>query len=95
MNKKEPAVLIGKGGRPAFGQYRQPFDVLNLNEYRPYGENTSKNNRAGLLGRYRFKKWQFIGISNQEIAIAAAIVDSGFAAKTFGYIYNRKNPDIT
>ncbi len=94
MNIKNSSTLIDSNGRPYFGLHKQPIENINLQDYRPLGYSSAKSKNPGFFEKFRFKRWQFLGFSNSEIALSIAIVHSGFASKLFGYLYNRKNPEI-
>lgn len=94
MNRKNASALIDSNGRPFFGMHKQPIDIVNLEDYRPLGYTAAKSKNPGMFEKFRFKRWQFLGIFNQDIALAMAVVHAGFVSKLLGFLYNRKNPEI-
>jgi hypothetical protein len=93
MNKTATSLIDSKG-RPNFGMHKQPIENLNIPDYRPLGYSAAKSKNPGFFERIRFKRWQFLGVSNPDIALAVAIVHAGFASKMFGYLYFKKIHDI-
>jgi hypothetical protein len=93
MNKNTSS-LIDSNGRPFLGLHKQPIENINLEDYRPLGYSAAKSKNPGFFEKIRYKRWQFLGFSNPEIALAFAVVHAGFVSKIFGYLYIKKIPMI-
>lgn len=85
---KAGSSLIGSGGRPVFGIYRNPLKDLSTDGYRPHGSD-KKAAKTGNL-----KKWVFCGAVSEDFVFGAAIVNIGYLSNLFSYLFDRKTKKI-
>lgn len=93
MNLREEVKLICEEGRPVFGIYRSPFSVINFSELRSYGKYSPV--LAGIIKRtLNLKRWQYLGICNDDIIFGMAVVNLGYLSNMFCYLFDRKRKEI-
>lgn len=90
MDKISDKQLIGKDGRPNYGVYSGFINKLNLEDLRPYGKPNIWFVRQELNKRLRLKRWQYLGVCNEEVIFGLAVVHIGFLSNFFVYIFDRK-----
>lgn len=91
----EKTNLIGSEGRPLFGIRRSPVESFNLSDFRIYGTDKKEGFLKSLITRFRIKRWQYLGVCNDEIIFGAAIVNLGYMTNIFTYIFDRRAGRIT
>lgn len=75
-----PAALVS-GGTAAHGRYAGRIDRFDWSALEP---------RPGWLWRrLHHKRWHYVGLGNDEVFIGVAIVDVGWAASAFAYLFDR------
>jgi hypothetical protein len=79
-----PASVVGADGQPAFGAHvghagRVAWDGLR-------GEHA----RGTLWRKLHAKRWHYAGVLHKDVAVAAVIVDVGWAANAFTYVFDRR-----
>ncbi len=94
MNIKEEGNLIGPEGRPLFGIRRSPVESFNLSDFRIYGTGKKGGFVKSLITRFRIKRWQYLGVCNDEVIFGAAIVNLGYMTSMFTYIFDRREGNI-
>jgi len=90
MNIKEETKLIGPEGRPLYGIRSSPVESFNLSDFRIYGTDKKEGLLKGLITRFRIKRWQYLGVCNNEVIFGAAIVNLGYMTNMFTYIFDRR-----
>jgi len=90
MNPKEDTKLIGPKGRPLFGIHGSPVESFNLSDLRVYGKNKKEGMVKSFITGFRIKRWEYLGVCNNEIIFGAAIVNLGYMSNMFTYIFDRK-----
>lgn len=94
MNKTKENSLIDMDGRPCFGICSSPLPSFNLDDFRPY----SAKDRATLVKnwilKYRIKRWEYLGLCNNDIIFGTAIVRLGYMCNLFAYLFDRRNNRI-
>lgn len=79
--KSAPAHLV-VDGQPAQGRYVGRIPRLDWSGLRP---------RPGWLWRrLHHKRWQYVGLGHDELFLAVAIVDVGWASSAFAYLFDRR-----
>jgi len=74
-----PGSALDAAGAIAFGTYQGRTDAI---DYAPIG--------AGRWPRrWRHKRWQYVSIAGPEVVLAVAVVDLGWAASSFAYLFDR------
>ena len=90
MNIKEETKLIGPEGRPLFGIFSSPVESFNLSDFRIYGTAKKEGLLKSLITGFRIKRWQYLGVCNDEVIFGAAIVNLGYMTNMFTYIFDRR-----
>ena len=93
MSTANEGSLIGIDGRPRFGIYSAPLTSLNLNDFRPYGAKDGAS-PAGIL-KYRVKRWEYLGVCNNDIIFGVAVVRLGYMCNLFAYLFDRRSARIS
>lgn len=76
-----PASVV-LDGTPAHGRYQGRIARLDWATLRP---------RPGALWRrLHHKRWHYVGLGNEQVFIGVAIVDVGWAASAFAYLFDRQ-----
>lgn len=79
MNPSPLAVV--SSGSPAHGRYAGRIARIDWSPLQP---------RPGWLWRrMHHKRWQYVGLGNEEVFIGVAIVDLGWTATAFAYLFDR------
>jgi hypothetical protein len=69
-------------GTPAHGRYQGRIARIDWAMLRP---------RPGALWRrLHHKRWHYVGLGNEQVFIGVAIVDVGWAASAFAYLFDRE-----
>lgn len=72
-----PRAVVGADGSPAFGSFSGPLPHVDLAPL-----------RVSMLRRIAMRKrWVYVAIANREVFVGLAIVDLGYATKTFAFVY--------
>ncbi|MEJ6005357.1 DUF2804 domain-containing protein [Paucibacter sp. AS339] len=50
--------------------------------------------RSGLWRHFHHKRWQYVGIGNEELFIGLAIVDLGWICTAFAYVFDRRSKTL-
>lgn len=79
-----PAGVLLADGSPAFGAYAGNIESVDWAGLR------GAHQRSALWQRFHHKRWQYVGISGAECFIGLAIVDAGWAASAFAYVFDRE-----
>ena len=95
MNTANEGSLIGIDGRPRFGIYSGPLTSLNLDNFRPYGMKDSASSTKGWIFKYRIKRWEYLGICNNDIIFGIAVVRLGYMCNLFAYLFDRRSARIS
>ncbi len=90
----EERRLIGTDGRPNFGIFPKPLNIINIEDLRPYRAERYSLLRRGVLNLFRIKRWQYMGVTNPEIVFGSAIVSTGYLGNIFIYLFNRRDKNI-
>lgn len=90
----EERKLIKEDGRPNFGIFSKPLNVINIEDLRPYGEEKSSYFSKNIMRLFNLKRWQYMGITNSEIVFGSAIVSTGYLGNVFLYLFNRKKKEL-
>jgi Protein of unknown function (DUF2804) len=94
MNTAKESSLIGINGRPRFGIYSEPLTFLNLDDFRPYGAKDSASSAKSRILKYRIKRWEYLGICNNDIIFGIAVVRLGYMCNMFAYLFDRRSVRI-
>jgi hypothetical protein len=95
MNPAKDSFLIGADGRPCFGLYRQPLSSLNLEDFRPYGAKDPTSLAKRWILRYRIKRWEYLGLCNDDLIFGIAVVRLGYMCNLFTYLFDRRSGRIS
>ena len=95
MNTAIEGSLIGMNGRPRFGIYREPLTSLNLDDFRPYGAKDGASSARIRILKYRIKRWEYLGVCNNDIIFCIAVVRLGYICNLFAYLFDRRNSRIS
>jgi hypothetical protein len=95
MNTANESSLIGIDGRPRFGIYGGPLTSLNLDDFRPYGKRDSASSAKSRILKYRIKRWEYLGVCNNDILFGIAVVRLGYMCNLFAYLFDRRNARIS
>lgn len=90
----EERRLINEDGRPNFGIFSRPLNIINIDDLRPYGDTRSSSLKRHLLKVFRIKRWQYLGVVNPKIAFGSAIVSAGYLGNVFFYLYDRYKKEL-
>jgi hypothetical protein len=74
------SLLINKDGQPCYGLHPEPLKELNIRDFKPGGSQ---------------KQWIFLGASCREAVFGLAIVNLGYLANLFAYVFDRQSGRIT
>ena len=95
MKTANESSLIGIDGRPRFGIYCEPMTSLNLDDFRPYGAKKSASSAKSRILKYRIKRWEYLGICNNDIIFGIAVVRLGYMCNLFAYLFDRRSARIS
>ncbi|MFH0995675.1 MAG: DUF2804 domain-containing protein [Pseudomonadota bacterium] len=95
MNTATESSLIGIDGRPRFGIYSGPLTSLNLDDFRPYGAKYGASSAKKRILKYRIKRWEYLGICNNDIIFGIAVVRLGYMCNLFAYLFDRRSARIS
>jgi hypothetical protein len=91
MDSAYKSSLIGSDGRPRFGLYGSPLTSLNLNDFRPYGSKNRASFSKSWILKYRIKRWEYIGVCNNDIIFGLGVVGLGYLCNLFAYLFDRRS----
>jgi hypothetical protein len=94
MEMRNETNLIGKDGRPLFGIHKKPLQLLNIEEFRPHGKPAIFFLHRRLLTSLRFKRWQYLGVSDENMVFGIAVVNLGYLSNLFAYVYDREGKQL-
>jgi hypothetical protein len=78
-----PQTPVDSQGRPAVGAYQGCVERITWDGLRgPYAHNA-------LYRRFHFKTWHFVSLGGPRCMTAFAIIDLGYAASAFAYVFDR------
>ena len=95
MNTANESSLIGIDRRPRFGIYSGPLTSLNLDDFRPYGVKDGESSTKSWILKYRIKRWEYLGICNNDIIFGIAVVRLGYMCNLFAYLFDRRSARIS
>ena len=95
MNTANESSLIGTDGRPRFGIYSDPLTPLNLDDFRPYGVKDGESSTKSWILKYRIKRWEYLGVCNNDIIFGIAVVRLGYMCNLFAYLFDRRSARIS
>lgn len=78
-----PPALVHERGIPAFGMYQGIVETL---DWRPLA--------APWLARLTRKRWQYASVGGEACFLGVAVVDAGWAATAFCYLFDRASGRI-
>ncbi|HET57923.1 MAG TPA: DUF2804 domain-containing protein [Deltaproteobacteria bacterium] len=87
-------TLIDERGRPRFGIYSVPPSLFNLEDFRPYGSRGGNSLSKRLILAFRMKRWQYLGVCNDDIIFGVAVVRLGYLCNLFAYLFDRRTGTI-
>ncbi len=90
MNSANENSLIGMDGRPRFGIYGRPLTNLNLEDFRPYGRKDCASLTKSWILKYRIKRWQYLGVCNDDLIFGIAVIRLGYICNLFAYLFDRR-----
>ena len=94
MAAEEKETLIDGQGRPRFGIHAAPLASFNLEDYRPYGLQKSVSLKKRLILRYRIKRWEYLGVCNDDVIFGAAVINLGYMCNFFAYLFDRREKSL-
>jgi len=94
MNTANECSLIGIDGRPRFGIYGSPLTSLNLDDFRPYGVKDGESCTKSWILKYRIKRWEYLGVCNNDIIFGIAVVRLGYICNLFAFLFDRRSTRI-
>jgi hypothetical protein len=95
MDTANESSLIGIDGRPRFGIYSSPLTSLNLDDFRPYGAKDGASSAKSWILKYRIKRWEYLGVCNNDIIFGIAVVRLGYMCNLFAYLFDRQSAKIS
>lgn len=95
MDAVKESPLIGVDGRPRFGLYRSPLTSLGLEDFRPYGANDRASWTRRWILNYRIKRWEYLGVANDDLIFGIAVVRLGYMCNLFAYFFDRRSGRIS
>jgi hypothetical protein len=95
MEPARETCLIGDDGRPRFGIYGSPLTSLNLEDFRPHGAKDRASLTKSWILNYRIKRWEYLGLCNNEIIFGMAVVRLGYMCNLFAYLFDRRSGRIS
>jgi len=95
MKTANESSLISIDGRPRFGIYCEPLTSLNLDDFRPYGSKDGASSAKSRILKYRIKRWEYLGICNNDIIFGMAVVRLGYMCNLFAYLFDRRSTRIS
>jgi hypothetical protein len=95
MNTANEGSLVGIDGRPRFGIYSGPLTSLNLDDFRPYGAKDGASCAKNRILKYRIKRWEYLGVCNNDIIFGIAVVRLGYLCNLFAYLFDRRSARIS
>lgn len=95
MNPANESSLIGVDGRPCFGIYHRPLTSLNLNDFRLHGTKGPTSLTKSWILKYRIKRWQYLGVCNNDLIFGLAVVRLGYMCNLFAYLFDRRSGCIS
>jgi hypothetical protein len=87
--------LIGDDGKPAFGLREKPIEDLNIDDFRHYGRERSSHAQREFLKDFQLKRWQYLGVCDEDLIFGIAIVHLGYMSNAFAYAFDRKEKLLT
>jgi hypothetical protein len=78
-----PATPVDSQGRPAVGAYHGFVERISWEGLR------GQYAHSALYRRFHFKTWHFVSIGGPKCMVAFAIIDLGYAASAFAYVFDR------
>lgn len=79
-----PAGVLLPDGSPAFGAYAGNISAVEWDGL------SGAFKRSGLWQRFHHKRWHYVGIAGADCFIGLAVVDAGWAASAFAYLFDRE-----
>ena len=95
MNTLNENDLIGIDGRPRFGIYSGPLTFFNLDDFRPYGAKDDAFSAKNWILKYRIKRWEYLGVCNNDLIFGIAVVRLGYMCNLFAYLFDRRSARIS
>jgi len=89
-----PDKLIGADGRPAFGNFAGAVPDLNLDAFDFTALRRPPWTYSAAAARKLLKRWQFVGVVDDELVFGAAVVHLHYLSSGFAYVYDRKTGKI-
>jgi hypothetical protein len=90
MKSVKEDSLIGDDGRPNFGVYTTPLTSLDLDKLRLPGAADGDSWRKRWILKYRIKRWEYLGVCNDELIFGLAVVRLGYMCNLFAYLFDRQ-----
>jgi hypothetical protein len=95
MHTAKESELIGSDGRPRFGIFDGPLTSFNLDDLRPYGKKNRVFSARKWILQYRIKRWEYLGICNNDIIFGVAVVHLGYMCNLFAYLFDRRSARLS
>ncbi len=95
MHSAKESELIGSDGRPRFGIFDGPLTSFNLDDFRPYGTKNRVFSARKWILQYRIKRWEYLGICNNDIIFGVAVVHLGYMCNLFAYLFDRRSARLS
>jgi hypothetical protein len=95
MNTAKESALIGIDGRPRFGIYNKPLTSLNPEDFRPHGAKEPSSLTKSWILKYRIKRWEYLGVCNNDFIFGIAVVRLGYMCNLFAYLFDRPSGRIS
>ncbi|HUO48201.1 MAG TPA: DUF2804 domain-containing protein [Acidimicrobiales bacterium] len=73
-----PASPVGDDGAPAFGTFAGTTGPVDWRRHR------------GPRRRLAWKRWHYVSVAGPDVVAAVAVVDLGWVANAFGYLFDRR-----
>ncbi len=90
MEKNDLTRLIGRDGRPNLGLHSRPFQQINIKDFRPLSMPKLTNFKKKLYKSLKLKRWEYMGVCNEEVIFGIAVVHLGYLSNIFAYVFDRK-----
>lgn len=80
---------VVQDGQPLQGRYAGRIDRIDW-----AGLHDGPHARSWLWRRFHHKRWQYVGIGNDEVFVGVAIVDLGWMCTAFAYAFDRIRHEV-
>jgi Domain of unknown function (DUF2804), C-terminal/Domain of unknown function (DUF2804), N-terminal len=91
---KTPEKLFQPDGSPNFGNFTGPTPVLNFEDFDFQGLHRWPWSMDANLAAKLLKRWEFVGVMDENFVIGAAVVHLNYVGSGFAYCYDKRSQRI-